>query len=210
MLQFPFNSLWDTNLSPAIGIRIVAISTTSFLINMQIALNLILALQYELSQAVCSWNERGVRRRLITYIGAKLLSQFIVIRQRIRNAVRITGRASICRLCNAPICNDITYLKGSYTLVLLYLCSLRSFFKGNKKSRLWNMQHACVFESLLRSFHALNMSADFMQFCVGDVTLEANASPYVLVCSMNFTEVPTCGMEVTLATLNFSLSSLAI
>jgi len=90
----------------------VAISTTSFLINMQIALNLILALQDKLSQAVCSWNERGMGRRLIAYIGAKLLSQFIVIRQSIRGAFLVTGRASVCRLCNSPICYDITYFKG--------------------------------------------------------------------------------------------------
>jgi hypothetical protein len=54
MLQFPFISNGDTNLSPAIDIRMVAISTTSFLISMQIALSLTLALQDRLSQAVCS------------------------------------------------------------------------------------------------------------------------------------------------------------
>ena len=148
MLHFPFNSMWDTNLSPAMDIRMVAISTTFFMINMQIALNLTLALRDKLSQAVCSWNEIGMGRRLIAYIGAKLLSQFIVIRQRIRGAVRITGRASMCRLCNAPICNDITYLKGWCILILLYFCSLHSFFKRKKKSRLWTLQHECVFESL--------------------------------------------------------------
>jgi hypothetical protein len=42
------------------------------------------------------------------------------------------------------------------------------------------------------------------------VALEADPSSYVVVSGMNFTDVLTCGIEVTLATFNFSLSSLAV